>query len=407
MKKLVIAVDIDDDLGRKAKTKGPLIGSKDIVDAATRLALADPEDPDANALFKAVKLANELKGKGEDMEVVALTGHKNLGVEASSRVAAQLDMVLQKVSADSALLVTDGAEDETVLPILESRLRLDGVDVVYVKQSKELEKTYFLILEKLRDPTYAKILFGVPAVLLILISLMYVFNIPWPYVGILIGTYLIIKGFGIEERLYNFFSFSAETNPHVKILLSLILLLFILASIGVSYLGYMDKINSGYSSFMAYIHSLDILVNFTAILLLIVLGIKLIDNYTRGNPYRVLTTTNYLITTLASLVILKVTFKWILNDTPPYFSFADTVNITIVTFIISYILYKYVNSLKRNLLESLKFKNYEVYNIHGDFIGVVNKREGNTLFVKNQIGKTVELPLDNIIDVEKEKLVSL
>ena len=54
--RLVVCVDRDDDLGRKAGVNGPVIGRANVVDAAMRLGTADPEDADTNAMFAAVRL---------------------------------------------------------------------------------------------------------------------------------------------------------------------------------------------------------------------------------------------------------------------------------------------------------------------------------------------------------------
>jgi putative membrane protein len=51
---LVLCVDRDDDLGRKVGIDGPVVGRDAVEEAARRLALADPEDSDANGLFAAV-----------------------------------------------------------------------------------------------------------------------------------------------------------------------------------------------------------------------------------------------------------------------------------------------------------------------------------------------------------------
>ena len=58
---LVLCVDRDDDLGMKAGIKTPILGRKDNVDAATSLALRDPEEADANAMFEAVRIYDNLK----------------------------------------------------------------------------------------------------------------------------------------------------------------------------------------------------------------------------------------------------------------------------------------------------------------------------------------------------------
>src|SRR5208283_4972436 len=73
--------------------------------------------------------------------------------------------------------------------------------------------TYFTLLEKLKEPHYARIVFGIPAVLLLLFAISYYFNFGWQLPVALIGAYLILKGFGLEDALINSskgFGFSIE-----------------------------------------------------------------------------------------------------------------------------------------------------------------------------------------------------
>ena len=44
MKILVLNVDRDDDFGRKAKIKSPIIGIRNNIEAASRFGQSDPED---------------------------------------------------------------------------------------------------------------------------------------------------------------------------------------------------------------------------------------------------------------------------------------------------------------------------------------------------------------------------
>src|SRR5580658_7055457 len=116
--RLVVCIDRDDDLGRKASVAGPVVGRSNVLDAAVRLGTVDPEDSDTNALFAAVNLLDELRGAGEECEVCILTGSGKVGVLSDRRVADQFDAVLSRVGAQSAYLVSDGAEDEFLFPIL-------------------------------------------------------------------------------------------------------------------------------------------------------------------------------------------------------------------------------------------------------------------------------------------------
>ena len=51
-KLLVICVDRDDDVGRKAGITTPVVGRDSCINAAQRLALEDPEDADSNSIFR-------------------------------------------------------------------------------------------------------------------------------------------------------------------------------------------------------------------------------------------------------------------------------------------------------------------------------------------------------------------
>ena len=53
---LILCVDRDADFGTKAEIKTPLIGRAVNLNAAVSLALSDPEEADANAMFEAVSL---------------------------------------------------------------------------------------------------------------------------------------------------------------------------------------------------------------------------------------------------------------------------------------------------------------------------------------------------------------
>ena len=78
---LVLCVDRDDDIGQKTGVTGPVIGREACLDTASRLALADPQESDANAIYQAVRMLDELK-KNHQAEVAILTGHQNVGLQS-------------------------------------------------------------------------------------------------------------------------------------------------------------------------------------------------------------------------------------------------------------------------------------------------------------------------------------
>lgn len=151
MKTLVLAVDRDDDLGQKVGIEGPVIGRADMLDAAMKFALADPEDTDMNSMFSAIRYFDDLLKRGIEAEVALITGDPEVGFKSDQVLNTQIDMVLEKVKPESVVLVSDGAEDEYIYPMISSRVKIDSVRKVYVRQNQSIEGTYYLITRALKD----------------------------------------------------------------------------------------------------------------------------------------------------------------------------------------------------------------------------------------------------------------
>jgi len=243
--RLVVCVDRDDDLGRKAHLNGPIVGRAEVLDAAVRLGTADPEDSDTNALFAAVGLMDELKDAGEPTEVCVLTGSAKVGIASDRRVAEQFDQVLSKVHVDSAYLVSDGAEDEYLFPILSSRVRIDGVRRVFVRQSASLESTYYTLVRALKDPKLrAKTVLPFAFVLLILGFAAAGGVLLWGVIGlaIVLGVYLIFWTFDIDEAMIEAIRSASSDTRQGSVAFGFGL--FALALVGVGFL-------TGYNQYVA------------------------------------------------------------------------------------------------------------------------------------------------------------
>jgi len=203
-KTLVICVDRDNDIGEKAGLETPIIGREASLSAATKLALADPEDSDINAIFEAIRIYERLSSseEGAEAEVVLVAGDKDIGIVSDRKIGKELDAVISKFGADSAILVSDGAEDEWILPIIQSRIKIDSVRRVVVKQSKPLESTFYVIKRLLEDPKFSRTFLTPIALILFALSISLVVGQPGWAVGLIfwfIGLYLLLKGFGLES----------------------------------------------------------------------------------------------------------------------------------------------------------------------------------------------------------------
>ena len=207
---LVICVHLDDDLGRKTGMSTPVIGRDPVEEAAVALATADPEDSDVNVVFQGLHVYDELDARDESVEVAVVTGNEAGDVSANREVGDEVDEVLASLSTGedvAALVVTDGAQDESVLPVIRSRVPIDGVRRVVVRQAQNLESMYYTIKQVLADPeTRGTILIPLGILLLIypLALIGTLLDLPGLVLGTtstLLGLYLISRGLGLGDRI--------------------------------------------------------------------------------------------------------------------------------------------------------------------------------------------------------------
>jgi putative membrane protein len=203
-KTLVLNIDRDDDFGRKAKVKSPIIGIQNNLDAANKLGLVDPEDSDLNAIFFAISIYESLKKDAKDVEIVTLCGDINVGVHSDQKLSEQLDQVIKETNAEDAILISDGAEDEYILPILQSRLKINSIQRVNVKQSRQLEDTYYRIIKLLDEDKVKKQFFLPIALILIVWAIFAIFGMAASGFGAILftlGLYLMIRAFNSEKKV--------------------------------------------------------------------------------------------------------------------------------------------------------------------------------------------------------------
>ena len=220
---LILCVDRDNDLGAKTEIKTPLLGREENLAAAVRLALRDPEEPDANAMFEAVRVYDRLRGEvdtPQNYQIATITGSELGDVGADRKVVSELTEVLKKFPASDVILVTDGYSDEAILPLVESRVPITSVRRVVMKHSKSIEETAALFSRYLKmiteNPRYSRIALGLPGILLIILGILFMFNlIVYSGIAFLIvfGAVLLVKGFGIDKAAGSFYHWMREYSP--------------------------------------------------------------------------------------------------------------------------------------------------------------------------------------------------
>ena len=207
---LVICVDRDNDVGKKAGISTPVVGRNACIEAAQRLALEDPEDADSNAIFSAIKTYEDLVSSGYKAQVITVAGAETRSVQGDEKIASEIKSVLSKFSADGAVIVSDGEDDEMVIPIIQNVIPVVSIQRVVMKVSRTIEHSYAVFGKFLKmvvyDPRYSKFFLGVPGILLLIggigVLTGYTAEIFAVLVGILGGAFLI-RAFDIDKAWSN------------------------------------------------------------------------------------------------------------------------------------------------------------------------------------------------------------
>ncbi len=239
-------MDRDDDLGRKGGVVTPVWGRDAVLTAATKLALADPEEADANAMFATIRTFDNLKAKGVECEVAVVCGDEDGGFDADKKIRKEVESILSQGDCSGIVMVSDGGDDEHVLPILQTIRPILSVERVAVKYSKTVEETYLVLGRYLRmlifDTRYSRWALGVPGLLLLLAGVLIisgrVFEAQLATLLILGGAFFI-RGFNVDRSIAGILS----QRPYVYIRLFSIFASILVIVVGISSgFGYMSSV---------------------------------------------------------------------------------------------------------------------------------------------------------------------
>jgi len=207
---IVICVDRDNDIGEKTGITTPIIGRNSCIEAAQRLALEDPEDADSNSIFYAIKTYEDLVSKGYQTEVITVAGVKDRGVHADEKIAVEIKKVLEIFSANGAVIVSDGEDDESVIPIIQNVIPVVSVQRVVMKVSRSVEYSYAVFGKYLKmiayDSKYSKFFLGVPGILLLIGGIATVVGYTAEIFAVLVsilGGAFVIRAFDIDKAWSN------------------------------------------------------------------------------------------------------------------------------------------------------------------------------------------------------------
>ena len=217
MTTLILNVDRDNDFGEKAGIKGPLVGYSQCYNAAVKLISTDPEDSDSNALFGALKHYELLQSKGEDVDIAMVTGDDDVGPKSDEVISSQLDLIIQPGKYKNVILISDGAEDDYILPLILSRAPIRYIKHIIVRHNQNIESLYYYIVRGMQDKKLVKKV-AIPLGLILLtygiaaLGFALAFTVNGNNIGnssfyafilviVVIGAYFMEKGFDIAENM--------------------------------------------------------------------------------------------------------------------------------------------------------------------------------------------------------------
>ena len=246
---MVLVVDRDDDYGEKGGVETPLIGMDRATEAVVALGTADPEDSDVNALFAAMNIYKELSEEGKDVEIALVCGDKKVGYKSDSALIDELNEVIDVAKPDRCILVGDGAEDEFVYPIISSRVPVDSVRKVFVKQTPGIEGSLYIFSKMLSDPQKRKRFLAPLGLILFAIAMVYIIvdvyaflitddtgyliSMTAPIVILLIGLLIILYGYNSSDKILKFIEDWKDRMKESKISFTFTVLALAMGLVGV------------------------------------------------------------------------------------------------------------------------------------------------------------------------------
>ncbi len=187
--------------GTSLGVDGPVVGTADVEELVTTVGIDDPEDSRVNCLLEGLRVARDLD---DDTVVAVLTGTGET-ITGEREIAGQVDSLIEEYDPDSAIVVVDSVEDERLVHIIESRIPVDAVDRVVVRQARDIESTYYLLKQFLADEELRKTilvpvgvtLLAFPALLLVVESV----TVAIGTIAAVVGVFLLYKGLNIDSLL--------------------------------------------------------------------------------------------------------------------------------------------------------------------------------------------------------------
>ena len=276
---LVIYVDIDDDLGRIGLIT-PIIGEESVEKAINVAAESIPTDSDFNTMVVAYNVFKKLKKDNMDVEIAFISGSDKNNVESQIDFSRKLDETIGTTKAEEAIIVYDSPEDAKAIPIIQSKLKVIGIERVLVEQYRGIEETYALlgkyIKKAISEPRFARFFLGVPGLILVVVGIFSLLNLTayaTPSILIIIGIALLGRGLRIDEYIEQWWE-----NSTIMVIAAIISIISTIIGIIEGY--YVAVSIKDLSSSSSFIEILNTILPFITFAIVVLFGAKAISKIT-------------------------------------------------------------------------------------------------------------------------------
>ena len=80
-----------------------------------------------------------------DSEVALVAGKIDRGIEADEKIGSELNYILNRYHADAAAIISDGEDDEAVVPVIQATIPVISVQRIIIKHSRSVEYSYAVL----------------------------------------------------------------------------------------------------------------------------------------------------------------------------------------------------------------------------------------------------------------------
>lgn len=219
----------------------------------------------------------------------------------------------------------------------------------------------------------------------------------------LIGLYLIIKGFGIEDSITRSFRGLGFSVDRLSFVFYISAILFFAIGLIIGIGAYQNPAAAATNPLeLIAFSSQSFLPLFTLSLILYLVG-RLIDLEQRRLRYRAINQGIYVGYTIVVVSLIYLTASWIGGQ----LYFGQFLLYSAIAVVLGYVISRLSGSLRRRAIRRSKLKNKNVINDIGAYIGKVveiDPRAG-MMFVKTDYGSVIKYEIDRITNVSDRVII--